>query len=250
MRCLGRKTRQFSRGETPLHAPCTQQQRLVGKVGQIVNPMLGHHHGHAAVQQRLDDGAQPSGGHLVEVRRRLVHHHHARAHRQHRRNRHRLLLAARQVEDAAVHQVRDAARSGRFGHASAHLERGNAEVLARERDFGRHVGGEELAARILEHRPHRAGQPLHADGSRLHAAHVHRAVERASLEEMGDQPVQQARRSGFTAPARAQQQHELPAARAQVEAAQRRLAIVGVTNRRTCHHHLVGRHSTFTAHAT
>ena len=102
-----------------------------------------------AANQRKDLGLALG----VEVGGRLVEHDHRRAKREHRGNREPLLFAARERGRIAMLEAGEADRLERGADAARHLGTLHPDLLHRERDFVRDVGGKQLRLEILEDHP-------------------------------------------------------------------------------------------------
>ena len=84
-----------------------------------------------------------------------------------------------------------------------------SEVLASERNLGRGIKVEELAARILKHRADPTAQLVGGPVGKRRARYAHPALEHSAVSS-GDKPVHQSRHRCFPAARRSRKHDALP----------------------------------------
>ena len=112
-----------------------------------------------------------------------------------------LLLPARELARRVQEVVLHADERGGLRHALVQLRLADAVVLRREGDILRHRETDELAVRVLQHRPDRAGDPEDPQLAAL-AAGDGQAPAALPLVGKGDQPVDAVRQRRFAAAGR------------------------------------------------
>ena len=192
--------------------------------------MLGDKHGlPLALQKRNRSREGPHRVH-VERRGRLVEHEHAGVHRIGRRQDDRLLLPAGKRLGAAPEQTLDIERRRRLRHTFDHFLASDSEILASEGDFRGHIEVDELAARVLEHRPDVRGKLAHRPrGNRL-SRNTRLALKIAFVHKR-DKRVDKARERRLAAPRLPGHDDALAAGYLQRDAAKRRAGSALVAKR-------------------
>ena len=174
------------------HGALFHEHHTVGYSVQPPEPMLRDDHGLSLGLQRCHHLGQAHHGGGVQRGGGLIEHEHRRPHGQSRCQDDRLLLAARELLDAAVEQRAYAERRSRLLHALDDLCARQPQILAAEGDLGGHIQVHELAARVLEYRSHAHAQLVGGPCRHLGAAHEHAPRHLAGIH-MGHQAVHQAR---------------------------------------------------------
>ena len=187
-----------------------------------------------AANQRKDLGLALG----VEVGGRLVEHDHRRAKREHRGDREPLLFAAGERGRIAMLEAGQADRLERGADAARHLGALHPDLLHRERDFVRDVGGKKLRLEILEDHPDLRRDFAHAHAIKRAAADSHHARKRAALE-LGNDPIEALGERRLARARRAHHADHLACGDRETDTVERRTLAVVIGEAHAFEHHVV-----------
>lgn len=154
-------------------------------VGHAVEPcesVFGDYDGEPFVLHLLDHGAHVRDGVRVEIAGRLIQYHEPGPQHGGRRHGDALLLAARQVEDAAMQQMPNAKALSHGRDTTIDVLGRQPYVFGREGELVGDVRVEILGFRVLEHAADQRGEPVDRHGLHIQPARGLVAGER-TMEE-------------------------------------------------------------------
>ena len=208
-------------------APGVEHETAIGHATQPLDPVLGDQDADAGRGQ-LDEGVDERRGRLVvELGRGFVEQHDRRSHREDAGERGPLALAAREVPEGAIRQVRGARRREGEGHVGGDALRRPSEAFRPE---GRVTGDgshDALGLGVLEGERGSRGDRARLRRPGVEVAHDAPAAEAATVE-VGDGPRQDAQERRLAGPRAALQEHQLTSHELHIDVRERVGAGAGV----------------------
>ena len=216
-----------------------KQDEAIG-AAQHLGLMLDHDQAESLLAQAANQREDLGLALGVEVGGRLVEHDHRRAKREHRSDREPLLFAAGKRGRIAMLEARKANRLERGADATRHFSAFHPDLLHRERNLVRDVGGKELRLEILEDHSDSRGDLAHARAVKRASADSHHARKRAALE-LGHDPIEALGERRLSRAGRAHHADHLARSDRKADAVKRRSLAVVIGEAHVFERHVVRR---------
>jgi hypothetical protein len=186
---------------------------------RAVRSLLGQDDGRRGRCGELEKALRRSG---IELRRRFVQQQQRRLQRERGCETDALELAAGQLRDGTVGEVRDVHGRERLQGARDDRGRRRSDVLQSERDLAHDAREHDLLLGVLEHGRDRSRELGGTSGTGVPSGDLDAPLEPPAVE-MRDEAGERAKQRRLPRPRRAEQQHDLAGLDSQRDVAQRRL---------------------------